>query len=77
MPASKNKLAGTFFIIAVRLISDIYRLFFLFGFTQGLRSFCADRNKGQKTKSADAGTAILRCDGLKCNKLRGCVDDLD
>ena len=33
--------------------------------------------KGQKTKSANAGTAILRCDGLKCNKLRGCVDDLD
>ena len=34
--------------IGVRLISDIYRQFFLFGFTQWFRSFCADR-KNQRT----------------------------
>ena len=38
--------------IGVRLISDIYRLFFLFGFTQGLRSFCADRKARLSERNA-------------------------
>ena len=38
--------------IGVRLISDIYRQFFLFGFTQWFRSFCADRKARLSERNA-------------------------
>ena len=41
-----------FLYIGVRLISDIYRQFFLFGFPQGFRSFCADRKARLSERNA-------------------------
>jgi hypothetical protein len=52
--------------IGVRLISDIYRQFFLFGFPQGFRSFCADRKNQRALRMGAFLTAAEADDFWGC-----------
>ena len=55
-----------FLYIGVRLISDIYRQFFLFGFTQWFRSFCADRKNQRALRMGAFLTAAEADDFWGC-----------
>ena len=52
--------------IGIRLIFDIYRQFFIFGFKQGLRSFCADRKNQRALRMGAFLTAAEADDFWGC-----------
>jgi hypothetical protein len=52
--------------IGVRLISDIYRQFFIFGFVQTFRSFCADRKNQRALRMGAFLTAAEADDFWGC-----------
>ena len=52
-----------FFIISVWLFFDIYRQFFIFGFVQWFRTFCADR-KNQRALRMGAFLTAAEADGF-------------
>jgi hypothetical protein len=54
------------YIIGVRLIFDIYRQFFIFGFPQGFRSFCADRKNQRALRMGAFLTAAEADDFWGC-----------
>jgi len=56
----------SFDIIGVWLIFNIYRQFFIFRFTQGLRSFCADRKNQRALRMGAFLTAAEADDFWGC-----------